>query len=125
MGIEKEVEYGRFPQRSLLLRAMECEWRNHFVWLLTDLAAELEAVSANVGQKIQKCHAPYAFVLLTKRDLTAPKENVNLHFYNGNTANKVTKCSEFSIKCLVINISIHNDSLTSFYLVWLQAEFIF
>ena len=44
---------------------------------------------------------------------------------NGNMANKVTKSSEFSIKCLVINISIHNDSLTPFYLVWLQAEFIF
>ena len=83
IGIEKEVEYGRFPQRSRLLRAMECEWRNHFVWLLTDLAAELEAVSANVGQKIQKCHAPSAFVLLTKRALTAPEGNVNLHFCNG------------------------------------------
>ena len=83
IGIEKEVEYGRFPQRSLLLRAMECEWRNHFVWLLTDLAAELEAVSANVGQKIQKCHAPSAFVLLNKRALTAPEGNVNLHFCNG------------------------------------------
>lgn len=65
--MEKQTVYGRFPQRSLIRTAMECEWRNHFVWLLSDLAAELEAVTANVGQNIRRCHAPSALALLTKR----------------------------------------------------------
>ena len=80
MGIGKQAVYGRFPQRSLLLMAMEYELRHHFGWLLNDLAAELEAITANVGQKIKSCHAPSAFVLLTIRDLTAPRRKYKFTF---------------------------------------------
>lgn len=79
MGIEKQAVYEKFPQRSLLLMAMECEWRNHFVWL-SDLAAELEAITANAGQEIQRCDAPSASALFTKKEPTAPRRKYQFTF---------------------------------------------
>lgn len=72
--MEKQAVYGRFPQRSLLLMAMQCKWRNHSVWLLSDLAAELEAIIANAEQEIQGCHAPSASAPLTKKEPRHPEE---------------------------------------------------
>lgn len=48
-------------------------WIEASLWLLNDLADELEAITANVGQKIKSCHAPSAFLLLTKTDFTTSR----------------------------------------------------
>lgn len=62
MGIEKQAVYGKFPPKSLPLIAMECKWRNNFVYL-SDLAAELKAITVNAGQEVQRCHTPSAAAL--------------------------------------------------------------
>lgn len=87
MGIEKQAVYGKFTPKSLPLIAMECEWRNNFV-CLSDLAAELKAITANAVQEIQRCHTPSASARFTKVEPLHPEENTNLHFCNGKQCGK-------------------------------------
>lgn len=80
MGIEKPAVYGDFPQsRRLPLIAMECEWRNNFVYL-SDLVAELKAITANAGQEIQRCHTPSVSALFTKIEPFASRRKYKFTF---------------------------------------------
>jgi hypothetical protein len=58
---------------------MRCERRNHFVWL-SDLAAELEAITGMRGRRLRDAMYP---LLLLPEESMAPEENPNLHFFNG------------------------------------------
>lgn len=76
----KASSVGKLPQRSLLLMAVECGWRNHFVWL-SDLADELEVITSNTEQEeIQRCHTSSVSALLTKKEPTAPRRKYQFIF---------------------------------------------
>lgn len=56
-----------------------CEWTNHFVWL-SDLAAELKAVTPMLGKRFRDAVYLY-FCLLTEKEPTAHRTKYKFTFF--------------------------------------------